>query len=151
MSLPRNVTEIVRERVTLEVEGIDRLYLNVYVSGLQYESGVAACVCKHRGHALASSALMAPISAFVAVIHAFAHALGRDDARRRESGLLVIAKQLRGCGWTPGRMRRREHRDPSTDEGARCRALGERIDETWNLTRDLFLAVRRIRMSLVNE
>jgi hypothetical protein len=29
MSLPRRVAEILREHVTLEVEGIDRLYLNV--------------------------------------------------------------------------------------------------------------------------
>ena len=42
MSLPRSVAEILREHVTLEVEGIDRMYLNAYVPGLQYESGVAA-------------------------------------------------------------------------------------------------------------
>ena len=42
MSLPRSVAEILREHVTLEVEGIDRMYLNTYVPGLQYESGVAA-------------------------------------------------------------------------------------------------------------
>ena len=39
MSLPRSVAEILREHVTLEVEGIDRMYLNAYVPGLQYESG----------------------------------------------------------------------------------------------------------------
>jgi hypothetical protein len=75
MSLPRSVAEILRELVTLEVEGIDRLYLNVYVPGLQYASGVAAFFRKHRGHPFASSVLMDPISkAFVAAIHAFAHA-----------------------------------------------------------------------------
>ena len=42
MSLPRSVADILREHVTLEVEGIDRMYLNAYVPGLQYESGVAA-------------------------------------------------------------------------------------------------------------
>ena len=77
MSLPRSVAEILREHVTLQVEGIDRLYLNVYVPGLQYESGVAAFFCRHRRHAFASSALMDPISkAFVGAIHAFAHAQG---------------------------------------------------------------------------
>jgi hypothetical protein len=72
MSLPRSVAEIWREHVTLEVEGIDRLYLNVnvYVPGLQYESGVAAFCRRHRGHPFASSVLMDPISkAFVAAIH----------------------------------------------------------------------------------
>ena len=75
MSLPRSVAEILREHVTLEVEGIDRMYLNVYVPGLQYESGVAAFFRRHRGHPWASSALMEPIStAFVAAIHAFVDA-----------------------------------------------------------------------------
>jgi hypothetical protein len=75
MSLPRTVAEILREHVTLEVEGIDRMYLNAYVPGLQYESGVAAFFTKHRGCLFASSVLMDPISkAFVAAIHAFAAA-----------------------------------------------------------------------------
>ncbi len=77
MSLPRSVAEILREHVTLEVEGIDRMYLNVYVPGLQYESGVAAFFRRHRGQPFASSALMDPISkAFVAAMHAFVHAHG---------------------------------------------------------------------------
>ena len=41
MSIPRTVAEVLREHVTLEVEGIDRMYLNVYVPMLQCESGVA--------------------------------------------------------------------------------------------------------------
>jgi hypothetical protein len=72
MSLPRTVADILRKHVTLEVECIDRLYLNAYVPRLQYESGVAAFFRQHRGHPFASSALMDPISkAFVAAIHAF--------------------------------------------------------------------------------
>jgi hypothetical protein len=72
MSLPRSVAKILREHVTLEVESIDRMYLNAYVPGLQYESGVAAFFRRHRGQPFASSALMDPISkAFVAAIHAF--------------------------------------------------------------------------------
>ena len=77
MSLPRTVAEILREHVTLEVESIDRMYLNAYVPGLQYESGVAAFFRRHRGQPFVSSALMEPISkAFVDAIHAFAHAQG---------------------------------------------------------------------------
>ena len=72
MSLPRTVAAILREHVTLEVECIDRMYLNAYVPGLQYESGVAAFFRRHRGQPFASSALMEPISkTFVAAIHAF--------------------------------------------------------------------------------
>jgi hypothetical protein len=58
MSIARSVTEVLRDRVTLAVEGIDRLYLNVYVPRLQSESGVAAFFRFHRGHAFASSALI---------------------------------------------------------------------------------------------
>src|SRR2546426_11273067 len=72
MSLPRTVGEILRDHTTLEVESIDRMYLNVYVPGLQYASGVAAFFRSHRGQLFASSALMAPMSqAFVAAIDTF--------------------------------------------------------------------------------
>ena len=40
MSIPRTVAEVIREHVCLEVEGIDRMYLNVYVPALQ-RAGVA--------------------------------------------------------------------------------------------------------------
>jgi len=42
MSVPRTVAEVLKEHVTLEVEGIDRMYLNVYVPQLQREQGVAS-------------------------------------------------------------------------------------------------------------
>ena len=34
MSIPRSVAEILSEHVILELEGIDRMYLNVYVPQL---------------------------------------------------------------------------------------------------------------------
>ena len=37
MSVPRSVAAVLAEHVTLEVEGIDRMYLNVYIPGLQCE------------------------------------------------------------------------------------------------------------------
>jgi hypothetical protein len=73
MSVPRSVAEVLDEHVTLEVEGIDRMYLNVYVPQLQREQGVASFFRFHRGHQFASSALMDPISkTFVAALEAFA-------------------------------------------------------------------------------
>jgi hypothetical protein len=73
MSLPRSVAEVLAEHVTLEVEGIDRMYLNVYVPQLQREQGVACFFRFHRGHPFASSALMDPISkTFVAALEGFA-------------------------------------------------------------------------------
>src|SRR5438067_3309730 len=72
MSVPRTVADVLREHVTLEVEGIDRMYLNVYQSRLQTERGVAAFFRFHRGHAFASSALMDPMTkAFIAAVEAF--------------------------------------------------------------------------------
>jgi hypothetical protein len=35
MTIPQSVAEILRKHATLEVEGIDRMYLNVYVPCLQ--------------------------------------------------------------------------------------------------------------------
>jgi hypothetical protein len=73
MSIPQSVAEVLREHVTLEIEGIDRVYLNVYVPQLQREGGVASFFRFHRGYPFASSALMDPISkAFVAEMDAFA-------------------------------------------------------------------------------
>jgi hypothetical protein len=73
MSIPRSVAEVIREHVTLEIEGIDRMYLNVYVPQLQRESGVASFFRFHRGHPFASSVLMDPISkAFVEGMEKFA-------------------------------------------------------------------------------
>jgi hypothetical protein len=72
MTVPRTVAEVIRQHVTLEVEGIDRMYLNVYQPKLQSERGVASFFRFHRGQPFASSALMQPISAaFVANLEAF--------------------------------------------------------------------------------
>jgi len=98
MSLPRSVAEILRDHVTLDVESIDRMYLNAYVPGLQYESGVAAFFRRHRGQPFASSARMEPISkAFVAAIHAFVHAHGVplitfEEGQRKDD---VMAEHLK--------------------------------------------------------
>jgi hypothetical protein len=75
MSLPKTVADVLRDHVTLTVEGIDRMYLNVYVPNLQRELGVVGFLRNHRGHLFASSALLAPISdAFIKAIEGFAQA-----------------------------------------------------------------------------
>jgi hypothetical protein len=99
MSLPRTVAGVLRGHVTLQGECIDRMYLNAYVPRLQYESGVARFFRHHRGHPLASSALMDPISkAFVAAIHAFVHEQGVPlitfaKGQRKDD---VMAEHLKG-------------------------------------------------------
>jgi len=73
MSVPRSVADVIQQHVALEVECIDRMYLNVYQPKLQTEGGVAAFFRFHRGHTFASSALMEPISkAFIQGLEAFA-------------------------------------------------------------------------------
>ena len=73
MSVPRSVSEVLADHVSLEVEGIDRMYLNVYVPQLQRDLGVVGFFRFHRGHQFVSSALMDPISKrFIAAMEAFA-------------------------------------------------------------------------------
>jgi hypothetical protein len=72
MSLPRSVAEVLKHHVTLEVEGIDRMYLNVYQPRLQTDRGVASFFRFHRGETFASSALMNPMSkSFVTAVEHF--------------------------------------------------------------------------------
>jgi hypothetical protein len=77
MSIAQSVAHILRERVTLEVESIDRLYLNVYVPKLQRIGGVVGFFRELHGATFASSALMEPITtAFVKALERYAQAQG---------------------------------------------------------------------------
>src|SRR5437879_11037521 len=88
MSLPRTVAEVIRRHVTLEVEGIDRMYLNVYQPRLQCEGQVAAFFRSHRGHTFASSALMDPMTkAFIAGVERF--------SQQNQIPLILFAKGQR--------------------------------------------------------
>ena len=57
MTLPRTVAEILRSHVTLEVEGIDRMYLNVVIPVLQSGGGINWFFRRMRGYSFASSAV----------------------------------------------------------------------------------------------
>ncbi len=73
MSITHSLAELVQKHVTLEVESIDRLYLNVYIPKLQHAGGASWFLKHERQYPVASSAAMAPIShAFVAAIEAYA-------------------------------------------------------------------------------
>jgi len=48
MSLPRTVADVLKHLVTLEVEGIGRMYLNVYQPRLQTVPGAASFFRFHR-------------------------------------------------------------------------------------------------------
>jgi hypothetical protein len=56
VTLARTVADVLDDHVTLEVECIDRMYLNLYVPLLQREGGVANFWRLHRGYNFASSA-----------------------------------------------------------------------------------------------
>src|SRR5947209_17309900 len=77
MKIPQTVAGILQEHVTLELECLDRLYLNVYVPQLQYAGGVAAFLKQRRGARVVSTALVKPMTeGFVAAIKAFAQQQG---------------------------------------------------------------------------
>lgn len=79
MTLPMCVADLLDERVTLEVECIDRMYLNLYQPRLQHELGLVGFFREHLGYPFVSSALMDPISKrFVADIHGFIAREGVD-------------------------------------------------------------------------
>src|SRR3954447_19745472 len=62
MKLPRCVSDVVAEHVVFELECIDRMYLNVYVPGLQYAAGLVAYVHQQLGLPIASTAPLATIT-----------------------------------------------------------------------------------------
>ena len=75
MSITHSLTELLQKHITLEIESIDRMYLNVYISKLQHAGGASWFLKQERQYPVASSAAMAPISrAFVAAIEAYAQA-----------------------------------------------------------------------------
>ena len=66
---PGSAAEVLQKHVRLEVEGIDRMYLNVYVPRLQTVEGVLGFIRHHRGHKVPLTAMVEPITrAFVQAI-----------------------------------------------------------------------------------
>lgn len=73
MSLPRTVADVMREHVTLELECIDRMYLNVYQPKLQLEHHVYQFLRQQRGTGAVSSRFFQEMTrTFVQRIEAFA-------------------------------------------------------------------------------
>ena len=127
MTLPRTVADVLNDHVVFEVECIDRMYLNVYVPGLQYEAGLVGFVHRQLGLPIASTAPLGKISD------------GFSDAMRpplffRPSasypGRAQLAAVTRGLpemsgpprGLDPGRGRRRVTPWPPRDHRLPCGA-----------------------------
>jgi hypothetical protein len=99
MSIPRTVAEVIRQHVALEVEGIDRMYINVYQPKLQHDRGVVTFFRFHRGQPVVSSALMKPIS------NAFIHDI-EDFVEQNDIPLLTFAKKERKDDVAAAHLRR---------------------------------------------
>ena len=62
MTLPRSVAEVLSDHVAFEVECIDRMYCNVYVSQSQHAGGLLGYVQRQIGLPVASTAPLAKIT-----------------------------------------------------------------------------------------
>jgi len=81
-----SLTELLHNHITLELECIDRMYLNLYVPKLQYEGGARWYLRTRRDQRVPTSAGMGPLTeAFVTAMEAYivAHQL---PVRRFQSG-----------------------------------------------------------------
>jgi hypothetical protein len=128
MTLPRTAGDVLADHVTLEVECIDRMYLNVYVPALMHVGGVVGFWREHRGHPIASSALMDPMTkAYVAAVRRFAASVdapivGFEKGQRKDdvaagyrSGVLEEGVYLVGRAQERARVIRTEkRRNPET-------------------------------------
>jgi hypothetical protein len=98
MKLPPTLAELQHEHVTMELECIDRMYLNAYVPQLTSEGGIAAFCRGYLGHRFASTHAAVPrTKAFVAAIHAFIEREGVELVRfkKGERKDHVMQKRLR--------------------------------------------------------
>jgi hypothetical protein len=105
MSIARSVTDVLRDHVVLELEAIDRMYLNVYVPHLQTVGAVVGYLRVHQGQRFASTTAVMPMTeAFVRNIEEFVNAEGVDlvtfeKGQRKDD---VTQKYLQSFGKSEG-------------------------------------------------
>jgi len=103
--IAQSVADILSHHVKLSVEGIDRMYLNVYVPWLQSELGIVRFFREHRGQPLPSAALMKPMSRdFVAALERFVtqHEIPLVQFRKGQRKDDVMAEHLPRFGKEEG-------------------------------------------------
>ena len=99
MNVARSVADVLRDHVELEVEAIDRMYVNVYMPHLQAVGATVGYLHKHRGQRFASTAAVAPMAkAFIRNIEEFVQREGVD--------LVSFAKRQRKDEVTQQYLRR---------------------------------------------
>src|SRR5712692_386315 len=123
-----NVAEIIKGHVTLEVQCVDRLYLNGYVPRLLTEGGVVAFLRQAGGQAVPSPAIFGHITdRFKTRLRAwcttrripwleFKKGERKDDvvqpyrARFQGTGVVLVGvAQERASGWTATKVQRGRH------------------------------------------
>src|SRR5437879_13625423 len=73
MNAPPNIRDLLQGHVTLQLQSLDRLYLNGYVAPLQHGAGLVRFLSQHRGNPIASPALLGQLTGqFVAKVRDFA-------------------------------------------------------------------------------
>src|SRR3954470_3028816 len=126
MSIARSVADVLRDHVVLELEAIDRMYLNVYVPHLQTVGAVVGYLRVHRGQRFASTAAVVPMSeTFIRNIEQFVNDEGidlvsfakgerKDDVTQkylrrfhRREGVLYVGKAQEKGGLIRTQQRRR--------------------------------------------
>src|SRR5215469_7175697 len=125
MTLPRSVAHVLSQHVTLEVEGIDRMYLNVYQPRLPTDRGVAAFFRFHRGPGQWHSPRRRP----KAIAGALRRPLARQDRRAVAEVAETAAAPVPRDG-PRGRLPRRRVDPPGrdlVDPGPGSAALGSRL------------------------
>jgi len=96
--IAQSVADILSHHVKLAVEGIDRMYLNIYVPKLQHEQGIVWFFREHRGLPVPSAAVMSPMSRnFVAKLEGYAaqHEVPLVQFRKGQRKDDVMAEHLR--------------------------------------------------------
>lgn len=71
------IDELLHQHVTLDVQSLDRIYLNGYVPNLQVPGQLVNFLCQHRGNTIPSPALLQRIGeVFVRGVHSFSEENG---------------------------------------------------------------------------
>src|SRR3972149_1695357 len=120
------IKDVLTDKVTLDIECVDRVYLNGYVKGLQMPGGLINFIREQMGFPIPSPMLLAPVSeAFRRAVEKFAEEQGltiinfahkeeKDETARahlakfdKRSGMVLIGKaQEKTSGYT---ARRKDH------------------------------------------
>lgn len=98
MKMPLTLAELQQEHVVMELECLDRMYLNAYVPQLTSAGGIAAFCRGYLGHRFASTNAAVPrTKAFIAAIHKFTEGEGVELVRFKKGERKddVMQKKLR--------------------------------------------------------